>query len=36
MKNDADKFHLLVSKNSTVNIRVENFDINNSHCEKLL
>ena len=36
MKNNADKCHLLVSKNNTINIRVEDFDIKNSHCQKLL
>ena len=35
MKSNADKCHLLVSTNNTVNIRVENFDIENSDCEKL-
>ena len=30
---NADRCHLLVSTN---NIRVENFDIKNNHCEKLL
>ena len=28
--------HLLVSTNDIVNIRVENFDVKNSYCEKLL
>ena len=36
MKSNADKCHLLVSTNNTVNIRVENFDIKNSDCEKPL
>ena len=36
MKNNADKCHLLVSKNNTINIRVEDFDIKNSHCQKRL
>ena len=36
MKSNDNKCHLLVSTNSTVNIRVANFDIKNSHCEKLL
>ena len=31
MKSNADTCHLLVSPNNTVNIRVENFDIKNSH-----
>ena len=35
MKSNAGKCHLLVSTNNTVNIRVENFDIKNSHCQKL-
>ena len=33
---DAYKCHLLVSTNNTVDIRLQNFDIKNSHCEKLL
>ena len=36
MNSNADKCHLLVSTNNTVNIRVENFDIKNSDCEKPL
>ena len=36
MKSNANKCHLLVSTNNTVNIRVENFDIKDSDCEKLL
>ena len=28
--------HLLISTNDIVNIRVENFDVKNSYCEKLL
>ena len=36
MKRNANKCHLLVSLNNTVNIRVENFDIKYSDCEKLL
>ena len=36
MKSNADKCHLLVSTNNTVNIRVEKFDIKNSDCEKPL
>ena len=36
MKSNADKYHLLVSINNTVNIRGENFDIKNSDSEKLL
>ena len=35
MKSNIDKCHLLVTTNNTVNTRVGNFDINNSHCEKL-
>ena len=33
---DAYKCHLLVSTNNTVDIRLENFDIKNSHCEIFL
>ena len=36
MSINADYCHLLVSRNKTVNIRVGNFDIKNSHCEKFL
>ena len=36
MKSNGDKCHLLIRTNNTVNIRVENFDIKNSRCEKLL
>ena len=36
MKSNANKCHLLVSTNNTVNIRVENFYTKNSDCEKLL
>ena len=36
MKSNDNKCHLLVSTNSTVNIRIANFDIKNSHCEKVL
>ena len=36
MKINANKCHLLLSSNSTVNVRVENFDIKNSDCEKHL
>ena len=36
MKSNANKCHLLVSTNNTVNIRVEIFDIKDSDCEKLL
>ena len=32
MKSNADKSHLLVSTNNTVNIRVENLDIKISQC----
>ena len=35
MKSNAGKGHLLVSIDNTVNIRVENFDVRSSHCEKL-
>ena len=36
MKSNADKCHLLVSTNKIVNIKIENFNITNSNCEKLL
>ena len=36
MKINANRCHLLLSSNSTVNVRVENFDIKNSDCEKHL
>ena len=36
MKSNAEKLHLLVSTNNTVNTKVENSDIKNSHCQKLL
>ena len=36
MKSNADKCHLLVSTNKAVNIKIDNFDITNSNCEKLL
>ena len=36
MKSNADKFHLLVSANSTINIKIGNIDIANNTCEKLL
>ena len=36
MKSNADKCHLLVSTNNTVNIRIKIFKIRNSHCEKPL
>ena len=36
MKGNADKYHLLVSTNYTGNIKIENIDITNSSCEKLL
>ena len=36
MKSNADKCHLLVSTNETVKIKVGNYDITNSKCEKLL
>ena len=36
MKSNADKCHLLVSTNETVKIQVENYNIANSKCEKLL
>ena len=36
MKGNADKYHLLVSTNNTVNIKIDNIDITNSTCEKFL
>ena len=36
IKSNANKCHSLVSANNTVNMRVENFDIKNNDCEKLL
>ena len=36
MKSNADKFHLLVSANSTINIKIGNIYIANNTCEKLL
>ena len=36
MKSNANKSHLLVSANNTINIRVENFDIKNNDYEKFL
>ena len=36
MKSNAEKLHLLVSTNNTVNTKVENSDIKNSHYQKLL
>ena len=36
MKINADKFHLLVSTNNTVKIKVGHFDVTKSKSEKLL
>ena len=36
MKSNCDKCHLLVSITNNVSIRIDNFDISNSKCEKLL
>ena len=36
MKRNADQCHLLISTNETVKIKVGNYDITNSKCEKLL
>ena len=36
MNGNADKSNLLVSTSTKVNIRIDNFDISNSKCEKLL
>ena len=36
MKSNADKCHLLVITNNTVNIKIGNIDITNSNCEKFL
>ena len=36
MKSNADKCHLLVITNNTINIKIGNIDITNSNCEKFL
>ena len=36
LKSNADKCHLLVSSSDAVNLRVSEYDIQNSECEKLL
>ena len=36
LKSNADKCHLLVSSSDAVNVRVSEYDIKNSECEKLL
>ena len=36
LKGNADKCHLLVSSSDAVNLRVSEYDIKNSKCEKLL
>ena len=36
LKGNADKCHLLVSSSDAVNLRVSEYDIKNSQCEKLL
>ena len=36
LKGNADKYHLLVSSTDTVNLKVSEYDIRNSDCEKLL
>ena len=36
MKINADKFHLLVSTNNTVKIKVGHFDVTKSKSKKLL
>ena len=36
LKSNADKCHLLVSSSEAVNLRVSEYDIKNSECEKLL
>ena len=36
LKSNADKGHLLVSSSDAVNLRVSEYDIKNSECEKLL
>ena len=36
MKSNADKCHLLISTSNKVNKRIDNFDISNRKCEKLL
>ena len=36
LKSNADKCHLLVSSSDAVNVKVSEYDIKNSECEKLL
>ena len=36
MRINAEKYHLLISPNNTVKIKIENFDITNSKSEKVL
>ena len=36
MKSNADKYHLLISTNNTVKMKIGHFDIANSRNEKLL
>ena len=36
LKSDADRYHLLLTYNNAVSIRVSEYDIKNSECEKLL
>ena len=36
LKSNADKCHLLVSSSDAVNLRISEYDIKNSECEKLL
>ena len=36
LKSNADKCHLLVSSSDAVNLRVSEYDIKNTECEKLL
>ena len=36
LKNNADKCHVLVSKNKSIGVNIGNYTIDNSECEKLL
>ena len=36
LKSNADKYHLVVSSNENVSIRVSEYEIRNSVCEKLV
>ena len=36
LKNNVDKFHVLLSMNKPVGIKIGNYTIDNSECQKLL